>query len=106
MTRQPVEVVIARNGRTGPLHFAIPIGGGRWAAACRIRDRRRILTGDGVRTWGRLDANPWLEVRTCPDCADLGERAASTVELAVLAGWSSPGVGRAASPRRVSRARH
>jgi hypothetical protein len=88
--RDPVEVVIVRNGHHGPLHLAIPIGGDRWAAACRLRDRRRILTGEGVRTWGFRDPCPWLEVRTCGDCADLGERARDTIHLAQLAGWTRP----------------
>lgn len=88
--RRAVEVVIARNGTLGPLHLAIPVGPGRWAAACRTPNgERRTLAGERVKTWtDRNGGDVWLEVRTCPDCAELGERARDTIELAHLAGWS------------------
>lgn len=90
MTRRTVEVVIARNGTLGPLHFAIPLGDGRYLAACRTTGGgRRLLAAPRVDVWThRTGGDVWGEVRTCPDCADLGDEARDTVQLARLAGWA------------------
>lgn len=100
---EPVEVVIARNGKLGPLHLAIPVGAHRWLAACR-----RIVDAPVVDTWGPRDpVCPWGEIRTCPDCEGLGEKARDTVHLAQLAGWSTPRSGGSQHPRpTASRTRH
>lgn len=82
--RRPVEVVIVRNGQRGPLHLAIPVGVERWAAACG-----RTVAGSRVFVWGMATGGDvWGEVRTCGDCARLGDRAETTTELALLAGWT------------------
>lgn len=97
--RRPVEVVIVRNGIRGPLHLAIPVAEQRWAAACG-----RTVGGGRVFVWSdRTGGDVWGEVRTCPECERLGDRAESTTDLATLAGWSTPPTG-AASPtgRRAS----
>lgn len=106
MSRRPtVEVVVARNGILGPLHLAIPTGPGRWSAACR-----RQLAGERVHTWtAETGGAVWGEIRTCPDCLALGDRAADTLHLAVLAGWMRPDPrpGGTKPPRRTPpRARH
>jgi hypothetical protein len=109
--REPVEVVVARNGTLGPLHLAIPVEG-RWLAACRTpAGVRRELAGDRVAVWTQETGGAvWGEVRTCPDCLDLGEAATDTEQLAILAGWvrspQVPRTGDGRPPRRqVSRMR-
>lgn len=103
--RATVEVVVARNGVLGPLHLAIPTAPGRWSAACR-----RQLAGDRVHTWtAETGGDVWGEVRTCPDCLDLGEQVEDTLQLAILAGWmtADPRLGGAQPPRYpASRPRH
>lgn len=89
-TRRAVEVVIARNGSTGPLHLAIPVAPGRWEAACRTpKGVRRMLAGARVKVFTMATGCAgWGELRTCPDCLAFGERAEDTLALAVLAGWT------------------
>lgn len=109
MTRRaPVEVVIARNGTLGPLHLAIPIGPGRWAAACTQGGKRRMLAGDRVKVWTQdTGGDVWGEVRTCTDCLYLGDEARDTLHLAELAGWSRPSTwGQAPTAAATSRRRH